>query len=622
MSMVLTSYPDKAAQTEAIQSKALETIGVMWVVLIAAALAGFLIWAVLNRSCLSEVCVTCIIGGILYALLLPAVQSAREAARRAQATNDLKQIELASAGAKSAVGNAAANSAEAGRIRQNFPETLLWRPELITDDQGRASLDIELADSITTWRLTAGAVSTQGQLGAAQAAIRVFQPFFVDLDLPVCLTRGDEVSVPVVISNYLARPQTVTLALQDAPWFERLESAEKSIELKPGEVRASHYRIRARSVGRHTLQVNARGSEGNVTDAVRRSIEVAPGGRRIEQVTSGTLQNPVDINLSVPDQAIPGSVQAIVKIYPSSFSQVVEGLDAIFQRPYGCFEQTSSTTYPNVLALDYLRRTGKSVPPVEAKARQYIHLGYQRLLSFEIAGGGFDWFGRPPANRTLTAYGLMEFQDMARVHDVDSNLIERTRRWLLDQQRPDGSWEPERHQLHEDPTGRQGDASLARLGTTAYIAWAAFAGHQADVQAQTTLSYLRGHSPGSINDPYVLALVANTLLALDPGGTTARPYLEQLRSQARQSSDGKLTWWSTSPGRRHHVPRSRRKRIDRDDGSRCAGECDRRIRSGINAPGAGVADRAQGRFRHLAVDPGDRPGPQGSSGRNRQAPGR
>ena len=308
----------------------------------------------------------------------------------------------------------------------------------------------------------------------------------------------------MVISNYLARPQTVTLALQDAPWFERLESAEKSIELKPGEVRASHYRIRARSVGRHTLQVNARGSEGNVTDAVRRSIEVAPGGRPIEQVTSGTLQNPVDINLSVPDQAILGSVQAIVKIYPSSFSQVVEGLDAIFQRPYGCFEQTSSTTYPNVLALDYLRRTGKSVPPVEARARQYIHLGYQRLLSFEIAGGGFDWFGRPPANRTLTAYGLMEFQDMARVHDVDSTLIERTRRWLLDQQRPDGSREPERHQLHEDPTGSRatrallpGNDSLYRLGRLR---------RPPDRCAGSDHpSYLRGHSPGSINDPYVLA---------------------------------------------------------------------------------------------------------------------
>ena len=265
------------------------------------------------------------------------------------------------------------SSREAGRVRQNFPETLLWRPELITDDQGRASLDIELADSITTWRLTVGAVSTQGQLGAAQAAIRVFQPFFVDLDLPVFLTRGDEVSVPVVISNYLDRSQIVTLALLDAPWFERLDSAEKSIELKPGEVRASHYRIRARSVGRHTSSGHMPGVERATWPT--RSVDpsrLLPTAGAIEQVTSGTLQNPVDITLSVPDQAIPGSVQAIVKIYPSSFSQVVEGLDAIFQRPYGCFEQTSSTTYPNVLALDYLRRTGKSVPPGRGQG-QAIH---------------------------------------------------------------------------------------------------------------------------------------------------------------------------------------------------------------------------------------------------------
>ena len=183
----------------------------------------------------------------------------------------------------------------------------------------------------------------------------------------------------------------------------------------------------------------------------------------------------LDIAWSVPADAIEGSVKANLKLYPSTFSQLVEGLEAIFQRPDGCFEQTSSTTYPNVLALDYLRRTKKSVPQVEAAAQQYIHLGYQRLLSFEIAGGGFDWFGNPPANRTLTAYGLMEFSDMARVHDVDPKLIERTRAWLLGQQAGDGSWPPEGHRFyHEDPTGRRED--LQRLSTTAYIAWSVFAG--------------------------------------------------------------------------------------------------------------------------------------------------
>jgi uncharacterized protein YfaS (alpha-2-macroglobulin family) len=252
------------------------------------------------------------------------------------------------------------------------------------------------------------------------------------------------------------------------------------------------------------------------------------------------LRQPAEILLSVPEDAIEGSLKAQVKVYPSSFGQLVEGLDAIFHRPYGCFEQTSSTTYPNVLALDYLRRTHKSVPAVEAKARQYIHLGYQRLVSFEIAGGGFDWFGHAPANRVLTAYGLMEFEDMARVHDVDPALIARTRSWLLDQQRGDGAWDPEGHELHSGPiTGRD-----PRLGTTAYIAWAVFRNHAEDPKAHATLAYLQAAAPRSIDDPYVLALVASAVQALDPAGNATAPYLDRLAGLAQTSPDGHLACWA------------------------------------------------------------------------------
>ena len=94
-------------------------------------------------------------------------------------------------------------------------------------------------------------------------------------------------------------------------------------------------------------------------------------------------------------------------------------MDAILRMPGGCFEQTSSSTYPNVLALDYMKRTKKLTPEVHAKAEGYIANGYQRLLTFEVPGGGFSWFGNPPANKILTAYGLMEFSDMAKVYDVD-----------------------------------------------------------------------------------------------------------------------------------------------------------------------------------------------------------
>ena len=83
---------------------------------------------------------------------------------------------------------------------------------------------------------------------------------------------------------------------------------------------------------------------------------------------------------------------------------------------------------------------------------------------------------------------------MARVHDVDPELIERTRRWLLDQQRADGSWDPEGHRLHDDPTGCERTRHLARLSTTAYIAWAVFAGHAGDPKARADARLSPGQS--------------------------------------------------------------------------------------------------------------------------------
>ncbi len=438
------------------------------------------------------------------------------------------------------------------RVRQWFPETLLWRPELVTDDDGVAELEIDLADSITTWRLSTSAVSGEGQLGGQEFLIRVFQSFFVDFNLPVALTRNDEVGVPVVVYNYLDKPQTVELELKDAEWFERLDTDEnqeagtKTIELKPGEVRSLNYPLKVLKVGKHTLEVTARGS--GIADAIRREIEVVPDGRRVEEVASGTLSQPAEMTLSVPQDAIEGSTRAIVKLYPSSFSQLVEGLDAIFRMPGGCFEQTSSTTYPNVLALDYLRRTNKSVPQVEAKARQYIHTGYQRLVSFEVAAGGFDWFGRPPANRTLTAYGLMEFEDMAKVYDVDPRLVERTRQWLLAQRKGDGSWANESGMLNDGLAGnvnRGGDLDLA---ATAYIAWAVFGNGSGRNEAGPTLGYLLAHRPESINDPYLLAITAMAIAGIDPNRGRLGSYLARLDEMKKTSDDGKQVWWEQPAG--------------------------------------------------------------------------
>ena len=93
-----------------------------------------------------------------------------------------------------------------------------------------------------------------------------------------------------------------------------------------------------------------------------------------------------------------------------------------------------------MLVLDYLRRSRKLTPEIEMKATEYINVGYQRLLTFEVPGGGFDWYGRSPANLVLSAYGLLQFSDMAKVYDIDTRIIDRTRAFLFKNQQKDGRW--------------------------------------------------------------------------------------------------------------------------------------------------------------------------------------
>lgn len=545
-SLRATSYPAKYQQTIASRRSGLKAVKTAWILLgVAVGLIGlaYLFTKMPNAGCT----LVALLGGVLLvALLLPALNKARSRAAGVRDQAMVHELGIAleifeQESGPLLLGQGDDQAGASVRVRQWFPETLLWRPEVITDDSGVASLEIDLADSITTWRLTSSVVSAGGRLGASQTDIRVFQPFFVDLNLPAALTRGDEVSVPVVVYNYLDQPQTVAITLDDAGWFTLLDDRHKELDLEVGAVESTFFRIRVERIGQFKLEVAAQA--GDIGDAIERSIEVISDGTTVEQVASGNLQNPAEMDVDIPDHAIEGSVKAIVKIYPSSFSQVVEGLDSIFQRPYGCFEQTSSTTYPNVLALDYLRRTNKTVPAVEAKARQYIHLGYQRLLSFEVSGGGFDWFGQPPANTTLTAYGLMEFQDMAAIHDVDPDLIARTRRWLLDRREHDGSWSAESHRMQEDPTG------YSRLSTTAYVAMAVFESYTGPEVAATREALLR-HEPDGIQDPHTLALVCNALIAMNVAPGDIRPYLDQLASMREESSDGDVAWWDQMPGAR------------------------------------------------------------------------
>jgi len=423
----------------------------------------------------------------------------------------------------------------APRVRQDFPETLYVNPELITGPDGKATVTLNMADSITEWRVSTLAHTRAGKLGGGVGGIRVFQDFFVDVDFPATLTRGDQVEFPIAIYNYLTTPQTVHIALAPGTWYTAVGAISADVNLGAGQVTGIRFPVRVDGVGRQTLTVLATGATRS--DAVARSVLVQPDGKAVPLAQSGSLAAGSATRAVVfPSNAIAGSEQLYLNVFPAYLSQVVQGMDSLLRVPNGCFEQTTSTAWPNVLVTDYLAQTNQLKPDIQLKAESLMSAGYQRLLTFEHAGGGFSWFGEqdPKPFLSVTAFGLMEFGDMAKVQTVDPAMLARTTQWLVSQQASDGSWAGDMSEFFTFQT------SLVR--NTAFVVWSLASSGYRGPELARGLAYVTqnlaagGSAAGQASDAYTLSIVANAFLTAAPSDPHAAQIVSQLVALAHPGS--------------------------------------------------------------------------------------
>src|SRR5229473_2689754 len=165
-------------------------------------------------------------------------------------------------------------------------------------------------------------------------------------------------------------------------------------------------------------------------------------------------------------------------------------------------EQTSSSAYPNILVVDYVKKARVASPEILMKAENYLNVGYQKLLTFERPGGGFDWWGNGEPVVWLSAYGLQEFNDMAKVYPVDRGVIDRTQRWLMKQREADGTWS-KIGATHGETIERMGNAKLL---LTSYVVWSLVDSGLRDPELKKSIEYIRGHVKDAGDNAYILAL--------------------------------------------------------------------------------------------------------------------
>ncbi len=159
-------------------------------------------------------------------------------------------------------------------------------------------------------------------------------------------------------------------------------------------------------------------------------------------------ENPFSWTVEIAADVVPGSVRTSAQVFTSPLASLTRALERLMREPHGCFEQTSSTNYPLTMAQQYFMTHSGVDPKIIEGSSSLLAKGYKRLISFECKKKGFEWFGQDPGHEALSAYGLMELTDMSKVHRVDLEMIERTRKWLLASRDGKGNFKRERRALH------------------------------------------------------------------------------------------------------------------------------------------------------------------------------
>ncbi|HEX4999890.1 MAG TPA: carboxypeptidase regulatory-like domain-containing protein [Terriglobia bacterium] len=421
--------------------------------------------------------------------------------------------------------------------RADFTETIYWNAGVRTDAAtGEATVSFNLSDAVTSFSVLADGYTENGTLGSGAGSIESVRPFFVEPKLPLQVTSGDIVRLPITLVNGTGR------SLGGAEMGVKAGSGLKvtlpgvsdaTLSARERSRRIAEIEVARDFSGIADLEVHA--GAGDYRDTVARRLDVQPFGFPYNAAGGGILEpnGSHTFEFTLPAETIAGSVSSNVVVYPTPLASMTGALQALLQQPYGCFEQTSSTSYPMVMAQQYFLTHSGVAPAIVQRTRDLLDVSYKRLIGFETRSNGYEWFGADPGHEALTAYGLMQFTDMSLVRSVDKDMLGRTRSWLLD--RRDGQGGFSRNAKSVDSFGRAPDGT-----TNAYITWALIESGERNLGRE--VSAVKASAVAS-NDSYVVALGAN-ILAVTGDRSGARQLMEKLARAQKPS--GEVTGAETS----------------------------------------------------------------------------
>jgi alpha-2-macroglobulin len=316
-------------------------------------------------------------------------------------------------------------------VRSDFRNTILWKPTLRTDAEGRASVEFEYPDSLTTWKASARAATTGSSFGNASSETKTSKALIVRLQAPRFFTQKDQSTLSAVVNNNTDQEVTAKVTF-DVKGLRVTGDKNQTVKVKPNSEARVDLPVTAEIPGTAQIKVYARA--GNLNDAMERSYLVIEHG--IEKFVAYTDSLPsgsektakeAKFTMNLPKERVAESTQLKLNIAPSLAVTCLDALPYLLEYPYGCVEQTMSRFLPATIVARLLEKMkldpkeieGRMFGGVEPEHAKATHKnekasfsklaavtrdGLNRLYDMQHEDGGWGWWQKGDSDHYMTAY--------------------------------------------------------------------------------------------------------------------------------------------------------------------------------------------------------------------------
>ena len=305
------------------------------------------------------------------------------------------------------------------KVRKAFPDTAYWSPSIHTDTQGHAHVTLTFPDSLTTWRTTVRAVTPDTKAGASINRVIVRKNIIVRMGVPRFMRKGDELTIPVIVHNYLDQAKQIQLSLE-IHGLDTVAGTPQQITVPSKGDGTLLWRVKASQVGTATLLAKALSTQES--DALEISFPVEPVGviQKLNQTgviedTNG--QSSSAINFPANTDAAAHTLH--VEVSPSIAGSLFSALDYLTTYPYGCTEQTMSSFLPNVIVAEMLKKLNLPTHIDQADLDAKVRAGFDRLADYQHDDGGWGWWKEDDSRVFMTAYVVVGLAEAKRSYTLD-----------------------------------------------------------------------------------------------------------------------------------------------------------------------------------------------------------